>query len=399
MIFSINRKSGFIIAALLPLLLAGCGKTVTDLNISVKNELGFDRQEIVALNHQQLADILKDNSENTLRIRKQGTSEYLPIQWIDYDGDGKNDELLFQAKVPANSSVYYDIIADSTIAVPESKQVAYSRFVPERTDDYTWENDKIAFRTYGPTGQKEALEGVAGSTLSSGIDLWLKRVNYPIINKWYSNHVKTPGYYHIDHGEGYDPYHVGGSRGTGGIGIWENDSLMVSQNYTGYKTISSGPLRTVFELSYASWSPYYVHETKRISLDIGANFSKFEITLKAEKPVPNYTVGISLHENKGESKIKQEKGWFRHWEQIDDSHVGEGIVIAPGDIEKAFAFKSEVPDQSNLLIVAKPTQKLIYYAGFAWDKSGQIQTVEDWDVILDQQAQVLKSPLKVSLKK
>ena len=376
------------------------GKTADkQLVVQVKNELDFSRSEVVTLSTQQLKNFLENHKKEDLRIRKEGNANYLRTQWIDYDQDGHDDELLFQADAEPNSVSTYLIVMDSSVVVPESEVVAYSRLVPERTDDYTWENDKVAFRTYGPTGQKEALEGVPGSTLSSGIDLWLKRTDKSIINKWYAEHLKTPGYYHIDHGEGYDPYHVGGSRGTGGIGIFENDSLYVSQNFTSARTIAAGPLRTVFELDYASWSDYGLKETKRITLDLGSNFSKFEIVFSSEREVPNIAVGITLHENKGDAKLNGQEGWFRHWETMDSTNLGEGLVLNPSDINTALAHKTEIPDQSNLLVITKPKNNLTYYAGFAWELSGQITGINDWDAMLSQQAKIIANPMLVSIKK
>tara|TARA_R100001369_G_scaffold84364_2_gene117203 strand:+ start:3317 stop:4519 length:1203 start_codon:yes stop_codon:yes gene_type:complete len=376
------------------------GKTADkQLVVQVKNELDFSRSEVVTLSTQQLKNFLENHKKEELRIRKEGNANYLRTQWIDYDQDGHDDELLFQADAEPNSVSTYLLVMDSSVVVPESEVVAYSRLVPERTDDYTWENDKVAFRTYGPTGQKEALEGVPGSTLSSGIDLWLKRTDKSIINKWYAEHLKTPGYYHIDHGEGYDPYHVGGSRGTGGIGIFENDSLYVSQNFTSARTIAAGPLRTVFELDYASWSDYGLKETKRITLDLGSNFSKFEIVFSSEREVPNIAVGITLHENKGDAKLNGQEGWFRHWETMDSTNLGEGLVLNPSDINTALAHKTEIPDQSNLLVITKPKNNLTYYAGFAWELSGQITGINDWDAMLSQQAKIIANPMLVSIKK
>ncbi|SFU56180.1 protein of unknown function [Pustulibacterium marinum] len=368
------------------------------LELTIENQLSFDREEVVSIPIEDLDGILKNTSPDNLRIKHADSTSYLPTQWVDIDLDGSPDEFLFMAKIAAKNVNTYILVADSTIAKPESKLTTYSRFVPERTDDYTWENDKIAFRTYGPTGQKEALAGVPGSTLSSGIDLWLKRTSRSVINDWYKGYQTDPMYYHRDKGEGYDPYHVGGSRGVGGIGIYENDSLIVSQNFMHYKTIAEGPLRTVFELSYDPWSPYEVQETKRISLDLGANFSKFEISLKAAKEVPNYTVGLTMHKNEGQSKIDVEDGWVRYWEKIDDAYVGEGIVMPTKEIDSAFTIVSEVPDASQIYIKAKPTEKLVYYAGFAWQKSGQVKTVEDWELILDQKAKSIASPLEVTFK-
>ncbi|KAA2222833.1 MULTISPECIES: DUF4861 domain-containing protein [Chryseobacterium] len=367
-------------------------------SIQVKNTLNFSRNEIVSIPVSQLAPFLSRNSESDLRIKDSGKN-ILPIQWIDYDGDGKNDELLFQVNIEAKKANTYAIIADATIPIPESKTSTYSRLVPERADDYAWENNKIAFRVYGPKGQKEALEGIKGSTLSSGVDIWLKRTDKPVINKWYKGYLTDPMYYHKDtRGEGYDPYQVGDSRGTGGIGIWVNEKLQVSQNFVSSKTIAEGPLRTVFELTYNPWSEFGVKETKRISLDLGSNFSKFESSFQAEKQVPNYTIGITLHKNEGETKLNDKSGYYLHWEKIDDAFVGEGIVVDPEIVEKSVAFKSETPDQSNLLVVTKPQNKLIYYAGFAWQKSGQIQTQKDWEALLQKQSQIIANPLMIKVK-
>tara|TARA_R110002050_G_scaffold273113_1_gene417107 strand:- start:131776 stop:132978 length:1203 start_codon:yes stop_codon:yes gene_type:complete len=370
-----------------------------ELTVEVTNSLDFERKEIVAIEYNQLSVLLKNNAQEHIKVKKQGTEEYVLTQWIDNNQDGVMDELLFQAETPANTSVAYKIVIDSINLVKESKVVTFSRLVPERTDDYTWENDKVAFRTYGPEAQRRIEENEYGGTLSSGIDLWLKRVDYSIIDNWYAKNVETEGYYHIDHGEGYDPYHVGKSRGAGGIGVWENDSLYASKNFIAYRTIATGPLRTVFELDYAAWSDYKVKETKRISLDLGSNFSKFDIKLVSEKDVPNYTIGITKHEGKGEVKLNQAKGLFRHWEPIDDAFVGEGIVIDVALVKESINHDSKTPDQSQVLIVTQPEGSILsYYAGFAWTKSGQVSNMEDWDKMLERQSQIIKKPLLISLK-
>lgn len=367
--------------------------------ISVKNNLDFSRQEIVSVSGKQLSNLIKGKKETELRIKKEGTQEYVVLQWIDYNQDGISDELLFQAEVTAKAKANYQVVFDGIIPLTESPITTYSRFVPERTDDYAWENDKVAFRTYGPDAQKRVEEKRPEGTLTSGIDLWLKRTDKSIINKWYAENVKKPGYYHIDHGEGYDPYQVGPSRGTGGSGIWEDNKLSVSKNFVSHKTIAVGPLRTVFELTYAPWSSYQVKDTKRISLDLGSNFSKFEISIDAAKPIPNYAAGISLHENKGEVKINKKEGWFRHAEKIDGVFLGEGIVVNPKLVSDAFSNVSKLKDHSDLLVITHPKQnKLIYYAGFAWQKSGQVNNEADWDALLQKQAKIIANPLKVTIK-
>jgi hypothetical protein len=366
--------------------------------VEVNNPLNFSRKEVVSIPVSKLGPFLSKNKEADLRITDVKGSP-LVIQWIDTDGDGRNDELLFQATVDTGKTTVYKITADPEIIVPNPEVSTYSRLVPERVDDYAWENDKVAFRVYGPKGQQEALQGVKSSTLSSGVDIWLKRTELPVINKWYRGYLTDPMYYHKDsRGEGYDPYHVGNSRGTGGTGIWTGNKLQVSQNFVSSRTIAVGPLRTVFELTYQPWSDFGVKETKRISLDLGSNFSKFESDFNSEKPVPNYTAGITLHKNEGQAQRDDRNGYYLHWEKIDDAFVGEGLVMDPAIVEKSIIFRSEIPDESNLLVMTKPHQKLVYYAGFAWQKSGQVHTRQDWENMLDRQAQIIRHPLIIKVK-
>ncbi|MDQ1857251.1 DUF4861 family protein [Chryseobacterium sp. WLY505] len=365
--------------------------------IQVANPLSFARNEVVTVPKTLLKSFLSKHTEKDLRI-KDAKGKWIPIQWIDYDGGGKGEELLFQVSIDAGKTNSYTIVANGKVQIPESRISTYSRLVPERVDDYAWENDKIAFRVYGPKGQQEALQGIKSSTLSSGVDIWLKRTDLPVINKWYKGYLTDPMYYHKDtRGEGYDPYHVGNSRGTGGIGIWKNEKLQTSQNFISSKTIAEGPLRTVFELTYQPWSEYGVKETKRISLDLGSNFSKFESTFETEKPVPNYTIGITLHKNEGKTQLNDKSGYYLHWEKIDDAFVGEGIVIDPKIVEKSLAFTSEIPDESNLYVVTKPSKVLTYYAGFVWQKSGQVQTQSDWERLLEKQSEIIAKPLVVKV--
>jgi hypothetical protein len=369
--------------------------------IKVMNPLAIDRSaETVEIAREDLKNLPDGFNPEHLLLKDAATKEPMLCQWLDYDLDGKPDELIFQVDIKAEGQKNVMLIRDKKGALkqPQSERTTFSRFVPERIDDYAWENDRVAFRTYGPEAQRLVEEKLPGGTLSSGIDLWLKRVPYPVIHKWYTKNTEIAGYYHIDHGEGYDPYHVGTSRGTGGAGVWIRDTLLAGKNFIRYRSIATGPIRTVFELDYAPWSDYGIAETKRISLDLGANFSRFEVRLNAAQAPPNYTLGITLHDGKGEPALNEKEGWFRHWEPIDDSFVGEGIVLDPALLARAFVHRTSKPDQSQLLISTSPRDgRLTYYAGFAWLKSGQIGSMADWEAMLRHKAQCIAHPLEVKI--
>ncbi|QNE41093.1 DUF4861 domain-containing protein [Hymenobacter sp. NBH84] len=371
--------------------------------ITVRNALNLARRaETISLPLSKLPAAARQLDPADLRVRDAASKSLLISQLVDNDADGKPDELLFQTDMGARASKTFMVEPAAAGPVPTTPDVTFARFVPERTDDFAWENDRVAFRTYGPNAQELAEKKDPNGTLSSGMDCWLKRVSYPIIDKWYGRHVhEKPFAYHTDIGEGYDPYHVGSSRGVGGTGVLLDGKLFVSKNFTKYKVLATGPIRTVFELTYAPYpaGSLSVTETKRISLDRGSNLTRFEEHISAGQPLPNCTVGLTLHEQKGEVKADPKAGWCRYWEKVDDSYLGTGVVVAPRYLTDYQEHRSEQKDQSQLYMVTKPQQDaVIFYAGFGWQKSGQFASADAWDAYLAEFAQRISSPLVVSWK-
>ena len=376
-------------------------KVPAPLAFTVRNRLAVARPtETVSLPAARLAGFIRAYGADNLVVR-DATGAVLVSQALDNDADGQVDELLFQTMLAANEAKRFTVsgAANGAAQRPPSPLTTFSRFVPERIDDYAWENERVAFRTYGPVAQQLTEAGRKDGTLTSGMDCWLKRVPYPVIDKWYAGNVQEAGYYHHDRGEGYDPYHVGDSRGCGGTGIWDNDRLYVSKNFVRYQTLATGPIRTVFELTYAPWEANgrSITEKKRISLDLGSNLSRYEDHCSSPQALPNFVVGITLHEKKGLVRSDPKAGWFRYWEPVDDAEIGTGVVLAPGAVAEVRDYRVEKPDQSNLLIFTRPASApLVFYAGFGWTKSGQFRTVQEWDAYLARFAQTLASPVEIS---
>lgn len=357
----------------------------TDSTLTIQNTLDFPRTEVLSIPVTELEKMLgKGIMPDQLGVKETSTGKFVLTQWVDIDQDGQAEELLFLAQLEGKETKNYELIADSNSEKKElPMQRTYARFVPERIDDITWENDKVAFRTYGPEAQRLTEEKLPGGTLTSGFDAWLKRVDYPIINKWYQKYVDG-GSYHQDTGEGYDPYHVGDSRGVGGTGIWIRDSLYVSKNFTDYKILANGPLRSVFELSYAPLMAgnSTIKENKRVSIDLGSQLYKMEITMQSDKPIPNVTTGITLHEGKGLVFSDKKSGLISYWEQIDDAYLGTGILADPRLILDQMEIRKTTKDQSHMYMLLDPSQKISFYAGFAWQKAGEITSADKWNEYL-----------------
>jgi hypothetical protein len=371
--------------------------------VTVHNRLNVARPaETISLPLSQLKALGPVASLRSVVVKDLKTNTVLTSQLLDSNADGQPDELLFQAAMPAKGTRQFGLAAGAAAPVPAEGPTTFARFVPERTDDFAWENERVAFRTYGPNAEQLFDKKDPNGTLSSGMDCWLKRVPYPIIDKWYGRHVHDkPFAYHTDIGEGYDPYHVGTSRGVGGTGVLDGDKLYVSKNFTTYKVLATGPIRTVFELTYAPWDANgrTVTEKKRISLDLGSNLTRYEEQISADKPLPNCTIGLTLHDATGAVNADPKAGWCRYWEKIDDSYLGTGVVVAPRYLTDYQDHRSPAKDQSQLYMVTKPAQgTVVFYAGFGWQKSGQFSSAIDWDSYLAAFAQRLASPLEVTLK-
>ena len=366
--------------------------------ITVTNSLPIDREfETIELTKKSLGLATSVKLEN-YAVKEAGTNTFLTTQSIDNDGDGITDVLLFQPKIKASSQQDFEVL----VAENPSKETViscYSRFVPERTDDYAWENNKVAFRTYGPVAQKMVEDKIAGGTLTSGIDAWLKRVDYPIINKWYEKATNGTGTYHKDTGEGLDNFHVGDSRGVGGIAVKIDDQYYFSKNFTSWKTITTGPIRTSFILMYADWDAKgnKITESKLISLDYGSYLSRFEINITGTKSI---AAGLTLHDKKGTTGTNIKEGWLSHWEPIDDSEIGTGIVAPKNTLTSFDNHITEDKDLSNLYgNIEVKNNKAIYYVGFGWKKGSPFQTQKQWETYLSSFAKKINTPLVVKVKK
>jgi hypothetical protein len=368
--------------------------------VRIENQLDLPRAEVISIKVADLEKILESEiGDERISVQDSKTGKLVITQFVDLNQDGIVDELLFWSEIGSKEIKTYQIrIGESKLEEPKENLSTFARFVPERIDDIAWENDKVAFRTYGPEAQRLTDEGMKGGTLTSGIDAWLKRVDYPIIDRWYQKHVDGRSY-HKDAGEGYDPYHVGDSRGIGGIGVLLDDSLYVSKNFVDYKILTTGKLRTIFQLTYAPWQAgkARIQESKIISIDRGSQFFKMEIESKSSEKIPNVTAGITLHEGNGVTEINRSQGWISYWEMIDDAGLGTGLVMAPKLIKSAFEKRTSKKDQSHLFVSFDPKKKINYYAGFAWQKAGEIQTKKEWTTHLSEFSQKVNSPLRVKL--
>ena len=387
----LSTKSMFLLGGIT--LLVSC--TSGPLTINLTNTLDVSRQnETVEIDIYDLPQSIVSMIER-VGVYDPSKGVFLTTQLIDLDKDGQMDQLIFQPELAPKSTKIYHVIEH--LENETDVKYCYSRFVPSRIDDYTWENNRVAFRTYGPAAQNLIENGQKGGIISSGIDCWLKRVDYPVIDKWYKASEEEGISYHEDHGEGLDNYHVGISRGAGGLSIkGADDQYFVSKNFTAYNPISNGPLRTIFQLDYADWDgpDGKIKEQKTISLDYGNNLMKIEVSIEGTDKI---SAGISLQQSMG---IIHESNNFLTYKQNHFDTTLSNVIMTPlKHYDGYHIYNPGIKDQNHVFLDFKIlNETLTYYVGFYWSKSNQFSGHEAWDQYLNDLAMKIENPITVNIK-
>lgn len=244
---------------------------------------------------------------------------------------------------------------------------------PYRHNDLLWENDRTAHRIYGKV--LEAVEPPSGS----GIDAWGKNVDTPFMEKLLTSGIN----YHEGQGEGLDFYNVGTSRGAGGIGIWYDNKLWTSRNYTTHRILTNGPDEVLFEADYAPWPVDVVRsvsETREFYLPSGTNFTRMTSTISSSSPEP-LTVAIGIGKKPvdltvTDIRIDEEAGVMAAWGP-ETEHGAMGIAVrADTSIIEGF-----VQDTDNflMLVTVMPDEPFSWCMGATWSESGDFASREEWE--------------------
>lgn len=379
--------------SLLILLLTGAlsqGSQPVQLTVNAINKLNLNRpSETIELTAQALESLGEKDLMKLHVLDGSGKEVLSQAVDTDYDDLHKPDTLIFQADFAPNETKTFTITAGKKREYTKDDFRAYGRFVRERFDDFAWENDRIAHRTYG-----KALITWKGDPLtSSAIDIWSKRTEKLVINDWY-----MVDNYHADHGDGVDAYSAGPTRGCGGNGVWSNGQLFIPTNFVDSRVLANGPIRVMFELVY---EPFDVNGVKvsqvlRVSLDAGSQLNRFRASYQGVSDSAALAVGFKKSKD-AQKQFNGERGWLTIWEPMANNLGMQGlaVVVDPRAVDKV------AEDKLNHLLVLKPgiATPVTYWAGFAWDRAGKITSAESWNTYVDQFAERLRSPIEVSHKK
>ena len=402
----------------LPLLalLAACGpKQSTDFTVTVTNDLSFDRAEMVEVPISEVAKKVQlIDEEQYIVLDAEGNQV---AYQITYD-----DNLLFPVNVKAGDKAVYTVAVGEPI---EAEPLVYGRHYPERVDDIAWENDRTAYRAYGPALQ-------AKGERAFGYDAWVKRVPGLVVEQRYANELnpdtqaeiarlrKERKYdeanelyhsvsYHVDHGNGLDCYKVGPTLGCGTAALMQGDAILYPYCWKEYEILENGPLRFTVKLTY---NPLVVGkdsvvETRIISLAQGSQLNKTVVSYAGLTKAAPVATGLVIHpENPTAYVLEGDKGYIAYADLTDNVNNGNGIIyvgaVMPAKVQEAkaqmFADKEakERGASGHVLAISnyKPETEYTYYWGSGWSKYG-FDSMEAWTTYLDRYAQSVRKPLKV----
>ena len=434
-------KSNYIPKGIIMLLaLAGSNYSYAQqATIVVNNPTDAQRQELVEVNisdvKAKLAGIAPKKGEAYIVKNKRG--QQIGSQ-ITHDG-----KLLIDASIrPHGSATYY-----ISIGKPYPQKVwTTGALYKMRKDDIAWKHDRCAYRVYGPALQRTGER-------SFGTDIWAKNTPDTVVYERYvmdkqgnvdgdkvdekvkseerkmknlsgaalevqkakikalkaeSYEIDVTTSFHLDHGNGLDPYRVGATLGLGAPSLMIGNQQFLPYCYKTYKILDNGPLRFTVELTYnpsTIGDMQNVVEHRIISLDKGSNFNKMTVWYEGLTHPTDFATGFPIHEEDTETKTFA-KDYVSYADptdniEVNNSQVFVGVLFPNGIDNTYYQLFDKKHDGATGHALGvkrglKNAEKYSYYFGAAWSKY-DVRSYTEWQIRIKEFLEALKTPLQVKL--
>lgn len=376
---------------LLTAILVSCSASKSKVTLNISNPGATDREnQMVEVAWRDLQQHLSLTENQTIVVTGSSGAQ-IPYQLVT-NGSDSVETLIFPVTLAAGASETYQI----AVGEPETFQpLVYGRLVPERKDDFTWENNRTAFRVYGP-----ALK--ATGEISNGMDFWAKKTDSLIIDKWYENDLSRVASYHEDHGEGVDFYKVGRTLGLGMTAPVDHDTLCLGHNFVTAEILDNGPLRITFKLSYEPYMAgvHQITETRIISLDAYSLFNKVTNIFETDTTLLTVATGIVMPEENPEANAAS---------TTFGDNTGIIAYETPTNEVNGTIYTAAIhPEGFGIIKVSNghylglnsylPGNKYSYYAGGGWSKAG-FDSFDEWKSFVKEAKANIDLPLIVEIHK
>ena len=376
--------------------------------VTIKNDSPEFRQQVVEVEAAPLFQKLGIQGGRQFIVFDEGGLE-VPYQ-LSYDG-----KVLLDAGVRPKGTLTFTVRKGTPKIYPT---VCYGRIFPERKDDFAWENDRGAYRVYGPALQKTGER-------SFGIDVWSKNTPELVLDQryWVEDVVMMPiveklrkenrqrgdslyrlNSYHNDHGRGMDLYKVGATLGCGTPALMSGDNIFYPYCFKTYEMLDLGPMRMTVRLDYNTTAIEgdSITEHRIIALDKGSNFCRMTVWYDGMTKPLTLASGVVLHSEERESIIVG-NDCLLYADPTDNPRVNNcqlfvGTLYPNGinHLEKKPFPQPSNGNDGHLLGFKYDYQgePYTYYFGSAWSKY-DIRTMDEWQARTNWTLRSLRNPLIV----
>ena len=381
------------------------------VDVIVSNPYEDQRQQLVEIDAQKVYEKLGISGGQQFKVINALKQE-VPYQ-ITYDG-----KILVDVSVRPQGAARFTIVSGQPRPV---KTVVCGRQYPERLDDIAWENDRGAYRLYGPALQRNGERAF-------GNDVWVKNTPDLVVEQRYqlelSNHAAIEALrkagnttaadsleelttYHFDHGYGLDCYKVGPSLGCGAPALMDGDKIVFPYSYVNYEILDNGPLRFTVALTYETKEFHgdQLTEHRLLSLDKGSNFNRQTVWYEgATKPI-DIASGVVVH-NEDTISIEMTNDLVLYADPTDNPNgqnfqIYVGVVFPFDQVHTQFVRNEGGANgiAGHALVIrcgVQPGEKVTYYWGSSWSKY-DCRNVLEWMIRLHALKEQLNSPLQVQI--
>ena len=381
------------------------------LKVSISNPANEYREQVAELPADTIFKRLKIQGGREFIVFDAGGLE-VPYQ---LSSDGK---VLIEAGVRPKGTQTFTIRRGTPKVC---KTVCYGRIFPERKDDFAWENDRGAYRVYGPALQKTGEK-------SYGVDVWTKNTPELVLDQryWVEDVVMMPAVeklrkenrqrgdslyrlnsYHNDHGRGSDLYRVGATLGCGTPALIVDDELVYPYCFKTYRILDEGPLRFSVQLDYESKiiGEDTITEHRIITLDKGSNFNRSTVWYDGFTTVVELATGVVVHQEDRNSVVLA-KDYVHYADPTDNIPVNNcqlfvAALFPDGVNETAIRQFKKVDSGAvgHALGIVDNYSGLpyTYYFGSAWSKF-DVRTQAEWQQRIDWKLRNVRQPLTIDIK-
>ena len=367
------------------------------LTVEVKNPTTDFRHEVVAI--AKTADV-KAKVGDSFRVL-EGAGLDVPYQ-LTHDG-----KLIIEAAVRPKGVARFRIVSGEP---PQFATVCHGALHPERKDDFAWENDRGAYRVYGPalgrTGER-----------SFGTDVWTKNTpdlvvddRYYIedvvmmptvdslrrINRHRGDSLYRINSYHHDHGRGLDPYKVGATLGCGAPALMLGDSIVMPYTFREYEILDSGPLRFTVHLIYnkVHVGENEVEEHRIIQLDKQSN--SMTVWYEGLTSQLSFCSGVVIQREDPEPVVLAER-YVSYTDPTDQPNVHQAPLYVAALFPNGTVETRQHRGHALGILKDYHGERYTYYFGSAWSKY-DVRTPQEWQARIEWYLRSLATPLQVSVK-